>query len=146
MNNLFREISVHHQDKIHEHIQESLLLGKRPKANLAWCFHSFLQVWKGALRRKYFISTGRNGRLKLGKLLNLIGRTRNKTNKIAFNIITMIFREDNFFKRQPLFDSPGTYQSSFYSNPLTKHLIDPEDALIDPVYLPETRLGLSVQV
>ena len=34
---------------MHEHIQESLLLGGRTQGNLAWCFHLFLQVLKGAL-------------------------------------------------------------------------------------------------
>ena len=56
VNNLFRGIPFSHQDKIHEHIQELLLLGRRTKGNLAWCFHSFLQVFqRGFLeKRSYF--------------------------------------------------------------------------------------------
>ena len=57
---------------MHEHIQESLLSGRRTKGNFACCFRSFLQVSKGAFYRKSPISTGRNGRLKPGKLLDLI--------------------------------------------------------------------------
>ena len=44
INNLFRGIPFSQEDKIHEHIQVSLFLGRRTKGNLAWCFHSFLQV------------------------------------------------------------------------------------------------------
>ena len=64
--NLFRGIPFSYEDKIHEHIQESLLLGKKTKGNLARCFHSFFFC------RKSPISTGRNDRLKAGELLNLI--------------------------------------------------------------------------
>ena len=46
MNNLFTGIPLSHEDKIHEHTQESLLLGRRTKGNLALCFHSFLQVFR----------------------------------------------------------------------------------------------------
>ena len=42
------------------------------KGNLAWCFHSFLQVFEKSFCRKSPVSTGRNDRLKPGKLLNLI--------------------------------------------------------------------------
>ena len=31
---------------MHEYIQKSLLLLRRTKGNLAWCFHSFLQVFE----------------------------------------------------------------------------------------------------
>ena len=57
---------------MHEHIQETLLLGKRTKGNFACCFRSFLLVFEKAFCRKSPISTGRNDRLKPGKLLNLI--------------------------------------------------------------------------
>ena len=69
MNNLFRGIPFSHEDKIHEHIQESLLLGRRTKGILAWCFLSFLQVFEKGILQKSPISTGRNDRLKPGKLL-----------------------------------------------------------------------------
>ena len=35
-----------------ERIQESLLLGRRTKGNLAWCFHSFLQVFERGFLQK----------------------------------------------------------------------------------------------
>ena len=38
MNNLFRGISFSQEDKIHEHIQVSLLLGRRTKGKFAACF------------------------------------------------------------------------------------------------------------
>ena len=57
---------------MHEHIQESLLSGRRTKGNFACCFRSFLQVSIGVFYRKSPISTGRNGRLKPSKLLDLI--------------------------------------------------------------------------
>ena len=57
---------------MHEHIQESLLLERKTEGNFACYFRSFLQVSKAAFCRKSPISTGRNDRLKPGKLLNLI--------------------------------------------------------------------------
>ena len=57
---------------MHEHIQESSLLGKRTKGILLAVFARFCRFSKGALCRKSPISTGRNDRLKPGKLLNLI--------------------------------------------------------------------------
>ena len=38
-------IPFSHEGKIHEQIQEPLLLGNRTKGNLALCFHSFSQVF-----------------------------------------------------------------------------------------------------
>ena len=43
---------------MHEHIQESLLLGKRTKGNFV--FARFCRFSKGAFYRKSPISTGRN--------------------------------------------------------------------------------------
>ena len=56
MNDFVRGISFSHEDKIHEHTQESLLLGRRTKGNLASCLHSFFQVFeKGFLQKiSYF--------------------------------------------------------------------------------------------
>ena len=45
---------------MHEHIQESLLLGRRTKGNFACCFRLFLQFSNGAFWRHSPISTGRN--------------------------------------------------------------------------------------
>ena len=41
---------------MHEHSQESVLLGWGTNGNLAWCFHSFLQVFeRGSLQKiSYF--------------------------------------------------------------------------------------------
>ena len=72
MNNLSKGIPFSHKDEIHEHIQESLLLGKETKGNFACCFHSFLQVFEWDFRQKVSYFDGRNGRLELGKLLSLI--------------------------------------------------------------------------
>ena len=70
VNNLFRGIPFSHEDKMHEHIQESSLLGWRTKRNLAWCFHSFLQVFKKGFCRKSPILMGRNEwPIRPGKLL-----------------------------------------------------------------------------
>ena len=52
LKNLFRGIPFSHEDNIHEHIQESLLLGRRAQQNLAWCFHSFLQVSENGFLQK----------------------------------------------------------------------------------------------
>ena len=57
---------------MHEHIQESLLLGRRTKGNLLAVFARFCRFSGGAFCRKSPISTGRNDRLKPGKLPNLI--------------------------------------------------------------------------
>ena len=57
---------------MHEHIQESLLLGRRTKGSLLAVFAGFCRFSKGAFCRKSPFSTGRNDQLKPGKLLNLI--------------------------------------------------------------------------
>ena len=59
------------EEEIHEHFQVPLLLRRRTKGNLAGFEKGFLQ--------KIFDLTGRNGRLKPGKSLNLIGHIGNKT-------------------------------------------------------------------
>ena len=72
MNNLFRGIPFSHEDKIHEQIQESLLLEMEKREILLGVFTYFCMVSKGAFCRKSPVSTGRYDRLKTGKLLNLI--------------------------------------------------------------------------
>ena len=54
--NFFRGIPFSHKDKVHEHIQESLLLGRRTNGNFACFFRSFLQVFdRGFLQKiSYF--------------------------------------------------------------------------------------------
>ena len=74
VNNLFRGIPFSHEDKIHEHIQESLLLGKRTKGNLAWRFHSFLQVFERGFLQIISYFDGRNDQLKPGTEPNLAYR------------------------------------------------------------------------
>ena len=72
VNYLFRGIPFSHEDKIHEHIQESLLLGRRTTGNFLCGFRSFLQVFERGFLQNISFSTGRNDRFKPGKLLNLI--------------------------------------------------------------------------
>ena len=57
------------------------------KGNLAGCFHSFLQVSKGAFCRRSSIWIGRNGRLKPGKLLNLIKDIGNETRQFSILLL-----------------------------------------------------------
>ena len=45
-------IPFSYEDKIHDYTQESLLLGRRTKGNLAWCFHLFWQVFEGGYLHK----------------------------------------------------------------------------------------------
>ena len=61
-----------HEDKIHELIQESILLGREQREILLAAFARFCRFSKGAFCRKSPILTGRNDRLKPDKLLNLI--------------------------------------------------------------------------
>ena len=52
VNNLFKGIPFPHEDKIQERIQESSLLGRRTKGNLAWCSNSFFQVFERGFMQK----------------------------------------------------------------------------------------------
>ena len=111
MNNLFRGIPFSHEDKIHVHIQESSLLGRRTKGNLAWFFHSVLQVFEMVFCRKSPISTGRNGRLKPGKLL--IGHKIKQFSKSL-----LWYSESRIFLNTGRFfiDSPGRVQNWSFSS------------------------------
>ena len=42
---------------MHKHIQESFLLRRRTEGNLAWCFHSFLQVFERGFHKLLSIET-----------------------------------------------------------------------------------------
>ena len=57
VDDLFRRIPFSHEDKIHEHIKESLLPGRRTKGDLACCFRSFLQIFERSFLQKisYFL-------------------------------------------------------------------------------------------
>ena len=57
-------------------------------------FARFCRFAKWAFNRKSTISTGRNGRLKPGKLLDLIDISG--INKTVFNFVALIFREQDF--------------------------------------------------
>ena len=59
VNNLFKGIPFSHEDNIHKHIQESLLLDGGTKGYLAWCFHSFLQVFERGFLQKIFYFDGK---------------------------------------------------------------------------------------
>ena len=104
MNNFFTRIPLSQEDKIHEHIQVSLVLGRRTKGNLACCFHSFCRFSKRAFSRTSPTSTGRNGWLKPGKLLYLIGHIENQTRQFyhSYNIWGA-----QFFRTPGVFYSPG---------------------------------------
>ena len=65
VNNLFRGILFSREDKIHEHIHESLL-GRRTKGNLACCFHSFLQVLERGFWQKISYVDGKEWTIKVG--------------------------------------------------------------------------------
>ena len=56
---LFTGIPFSQVDKKHEHIQESLLMGKITKGNLAWCFHLFLQVFDRGILQKISYFNGK---------------------------------------------------------------------------------------
>ena len=60
----FRGIPFSHEDEIHEHIQESLLLGGRTKRSLARCFHSFLQVSERGFMQKISYFKGKEWPIK----------------------------------------------------------------------------------
>ena len=87
MNDLFSGIRFSHEDKIQEHILESLLLGRRTKGNFACYFHSFLQVPIGALCRKSQILTRRSDRLKPGKSLNRIWHIGDETGQFSISLL-----------------------------------------------------------
>ena len=101
MNNIFKRIPFSQENKIHEHTQVSLLLGRTTKGNLVCCFHSCLQVSKGAFGLKSQISSRRKSRLKLGKLLSLIGPIGNKLRQFSISLL-LVFKEHHFFKTQGL--------------------------------------------
>ena len=87
VNSFFRGIPFSHEDKIHEHIKESLLLGRRTKGNFACCFRPFFNVFERASGRKSPISMGRTDRLKPGKLLNLILHIGDKTRQFSTSLL-----------------------------------------------------------
>ena len=51
---------------MHEHIQESLSLERSTKGNLAWCFHSFLQVFERGFLQKISYFDGKEWPIKAG--------------------------------------------------------------------------------
>ena len=67
--NLFRGIPFSHENKIHEHILESLLLGRRTKENFACSFRSFLQVFERGLLQKISYFDGKERPIKAIMLL-----------------------------------------------------------------------------
>ena len=107
VNNLFKGIPFSHEDKIHENAQEPLLLGRRTKGNLTWCFHSFLQVFKRDFCRKSPIPTGRNDRLKP------VSRAHYRTQFDISGIKQESFQCDCFdIQRAEIFQTPGVFIDS----------------------------------
>ena len=104
MNYLLRRIPF---SVIYEHIQVSLLLGRITKGNLVCYFHSFLKVIERGFCRKAPISTGRNDRLKLGKLLSLIECIGNNTRQFHYHCFN---RQGTASYQTPglFIDSPGS--------------------------------------
>ena len=51
---------------MHEHIQESSLLGRRAKGNFACCFRSFLQVFERGFLQKISYFDGNEWPIKAG--------------------------------------------------------------------------------
>ena len=68
MNNWFSGIPFSHEDKVHEHIQKSLLLEGRTKGNFACCFCSFLQVFERGFQQKISIFDGKERLIKAGEV------------------------------------------------------------------------------
>ena len=64
VNNLFRGSPFSQEDKIYEHIQESLLVGRRTKGNFACCFRSFLQVFERGFLQKISYFDGKEWPIK----------------------------------------------------------------------------------
>ena len=62
---LFRGVPLS-EHEIYEHIQESLLLGKKTKGNLAWCFHSFLLVIEWGFLQKFSYFDRKEWQIKAG--------------------------------------------------------------------------------
>ena len=88
MNNLLMGIQFSKEDKIHQHMQVSLLPGRRRKENLACRFHSFFAAFlKEAFCVNSPISRGRNGKLRSGKLLNILGHIGNETSKLLVSFL-----------------------------------------------------------
>ena len=59
VDNLFMGISFSHEDKIDEHTQQSLLLGRRTKGNFARCFCSFLKAFERGFLQKISYCDGK---------------------------------------------------------------------------------------
>ena len=66
VNNSFRGIPFSHEDKMHEHIQESLLSGRRTKGNFPCCFRLFLQVFERDFLQKISYFDGKEWPIKAG--------------------------------------------------------------------------------
>ena len=65
----------------------SLLPGRRTKGMLLAVFTHFCRFSKGAFCSKSPISTGKNGRLRQGKLLTLIGHIGNETRQFSVSFL-----------------------------------------------------------
>ena len=98
MNNLFRGIPFSQEDNAWAWMYVSVIIAWEENWEIFFCrFPSFLQVFE-RFCSKSLILMGRNGQLKPGKLLNIIGHIGNK--KKIFNIIVLILREQHLFKCQ----------------------------------------------
>ena len=82
VNNSFRGILCSLEDKIHEHIQVSLLLGRRGKGNLPVFFTHFCRFFVRGFLQKISHFDGKDW-LWPSKLLNLIGHIENKLRQLS---------------------------------------------------------------
>ena len=83
----------------------SLVLGRRTKGNVAWCFHSLLQVFERGFLQKISHFDEKEWPIKAMSITEPY-RTYQKENEKVFNIITMIFKEHKFFKHRGFFTRP----------------------------------------
>ena len=75
------------------------MLGRKTQGNLACCFHSSLQVFKGASCRNSVSSKVKNDRLKPGKLLSQAEHIGAKRYRFQYHCIDS--HEATFFKHRP---------------------------------------------
>ena len=64
--------SAPERDKIHDHIQVSLLIGRRAKGNLACCFRSFLHIFERGFLHNLGVDHVHNTSPKLSLMIKCI--------------------------------------------------------------------------
>ena len=90
-----------------------LLLGRKTKRNCPRCFHAFLQVFERGVLQTSPILTGRNGRLKPGKLLNLVKHIGNEKDNFHYHCFDI--QGATLFQKSGLFIE-ATSRKACYDN------------------------------